>query len=214
MQGVPSILKLSTLLLISCSYGLNVYYEHLGCFLDSENRTVPYEKIYSDYMTITRCSKYCCSMSNYTYIGTEVGWECYCGNESSLFIPMPQTDCIHGCFGNQEEKCGGYWRLSIYKIDCPNDDPSPTTTHIPMTRKPIPTLDEVLDDIAEIQKEISVNRKETTAYKNTKVSAKDDRVSSKSIGIVGILVVLLPFIILFLLDIVTWVSPGARAKKT
>ncbi|XP_063406451.1 uncharacterized protein LOC134690412 [Mytilus trossulus] len=170
--------------------------------------------MHSNYMTITRCSKYCCSMSNYTYIGTEVGWECYCGNDSSQFIPMPETDCIHRCDGNQEEKCGGYWRLSIYKIECPNEDPSHTTTiQIPKTSTHFPTLDEVLENIAKIQKEILVDRKETTAYKNTKVSAKDDRLSSKSIGIVGILVVVLPFFILFLLDINTWVSPGARAKK-
>ncbi|CAG2186566.1 unnamed protein product [Mytilus edulis] len=160
-------------------------------------------------MTIARCSKYCCSMSNYTYIGTEIGNECFCGNDSSLFIPMPQTDCNHGCFGNHGEKCGGIWRLT-----CSYDDPSRTTTlQVPETSTHLPTLDEVLENIAKIQKEISVDRKETTAYKNTKVSAKDDRVSSKSIGIVGILVVVLPFLVLFLLDIVTWVCPGARAKK-
>ncbi|VDH96438.1 Hypothetical predicted protein [Mytilus galloprovincialis] len=127
---------------------------------------------------------------------------------------MPQTDCNHGCFGNHGEKCGGIWRLSIYKIACSYDDPSRTTTlQVPETSTHLPTLDEVLENIAKIQMEISVDRKETTAYKNTKVSAKDDRVSSKSIGIVGILVVVLPFLVLFLLDIVTWVCPGARAKK-
>jgi hypothetical protein len=50
-------------------------------------------------------------------------------------------------------------------------------------------------------KDLDINKKQTSAYVNSKSSAKDKRLSSKSMGVVGIILIVLPLILIVLVDI-------------
>ena len=50
----------------------------------------------------------------YRYFGVENGDSCYCGSDDTKFVPVPTFECNQRCSGNQDQICGGSWRLSVY----------------------------------------------------------------------------------------------------
>lgn len=48
----------------------------------------------------------------------ENGNGCYCGNDDSKFIPTPSSECDSPCTGNQNQICGGSWRLNVFEKVC------------------------------------------------------------------------------------------------
>jgi hypothetical protein len=46
------------------------------------------------------------------YVRTEL----YCGSSSAGFEAASKDDCSSNCNGDSTEKCGGFYRLSIYNI--------------------------------------------------------------------------------------------------
>ena len=57
-----------------------------------------------------------CVTSFNEYIYFQFGRECYCGDS----IPQEYNkttvgDCSMSCIGDNSEKCGGYWKISVYE---------------------------------------------------------------------------------------------------
>jgi len=46
----------------------------------------------------------------------QVGHECFCGSSIVGFEAASEVDCSTNCYGDETEKCGNDYRLSIYKI--------------------------------------------------------------------------------------------------
>lgn len=41
---------------------------------------------------------------------------CYCGNIYGKLLAPSESDCYSRCSGWPDQKCGGAWRVNIYKI--------------------------------------------------------------------------------------------------
>ncbi|XP_076086372.1 uncharacterized protein LOC143057030 [Mytilus galloprovincialis] len=79
-------------------------------------------------MTIEMCADLCTS---YRYFGLEASEECFCDNSMEnpgWYIKTIIDDCQLSCRGNLSQKCGGYWRISVYiyiqYLGCYTDDES------------------------------------------------------------------------------------------
>ncbi|XP_035686749.1 uncharacterized protein LOC118422970 [Branchiostoma floridae] len=91
----------------------NVYQ---GCFKDGKRRRLPEALLISMDMTADVCVKHC-RQEGYSYAGTQYYKECWCGTELPTRGPHDDNECATPCGGNQNEMCGGEWRLSVYKVE-------------------------------------------------------------------------------------------------
>merc|ERR1711962_1451266 len=48
-------------------------------------------------MTIEYCHSFC---QDFTYFGVQNGDSCYCGNDDSKYIPVPNQECYYPCAGD------------------------------------------------------------------------------------------------------------------
>ncbi|KAG8989253.1 hypothetical protein FRB94_008042 [Tulasnella sp. JGI-2019a] len=89
---------------------------YVGCYTDSGSpRTLSSYSTTSASMTNALCESTCFGMG-YTYAGTEYSDECYCGNSlASGTLDATDSDCNGPCAGDSTTKCGGSYRLSVYK---------------------------------------------------------------------------------------------------
>ena len=55
---------------------------------------------------------------DFIYYGLGNGDGCYCGNDDSKFIPAPSSECDSPCSGDQNQICGGAWRLNVFQKTC------------------------------------------------------------------------------------------------
>eukprot|EP00058_Branchiostoma_floridae_P010020 XP_002595508.1 hypothetical protein BRAFLDRAFT_69086 [Branchiostoma floridae] len=93
-------------------------YSFIGCYVDNVFRVFPHALMRSDQLTAGTCAEHCRSRG-YTYCGTEWHNECFCGNDASFakLGPMkPVGECNAPCRGDSNEKCGGFWRISVYRL--------------------------------------------------------------------------------------------------
>lgn len=91
-------------------------YSYHGCYVDSLNRALADAEQTSDTtMTNQRCASFC---KDYRYFGTEVGTQCYCGNEAPETSADP-WHCLDHCSGANEnaENCGGFFYLSVWESE-------------------------------------------------------------------------------------------------
>ena len=50
------------------------------------------------------------------YAGVQFGSQCFCGNEiPALKAVRPESECNMKCKGDLAQKCGGRWRMNVYK---------------------------------------------------------------------------------------------------
>ncbi|KIO26870.1 hypothetical protein M407DRAFT_234142, partial [Tulasnella calospora MUT 4182] len=90
-------------------------WSYLGCYVDQDVRTLSgSSKLSWAGMTPTLCGAYCTSVGS-QYFGTEAGNECYCGSLAATTTKKADSDCSTNCNGDASLKCGGNWRLSLYK---------------------------------------------------------------------------------------------------
>ena len=54
-------------------------------------------------------------MKDFNFFGLQNGNQCLCGNDDSNIIPTHSFECNTRCSGNEEQFCGGLWRVNIYK---------------------------------------------------------------------------------------------------
>merc|ERR1712098_369080 len=86
------------------------------CYEDNPQRILPYAFIQSDLMTIEMCKEHCFVKNNYKYAGVEFYNECFCGNDKpdESLLREPE-ECDAPCVGNDQEICGGTWRINVYQ---------------------------------------------------------------------------------------------------
>ncbi|XP_066269746.1 uncharacterized protein [Branchiostoma lanceolatum] len=92
--------------------------EYMGCYKDSKKRRLPKGPKISQEMTTDLCIEHCRD-EGYNYAGTQYYEECWCGNErhfSRIGRQRKNKQCSTPCRGNEDEKCGGPWRLAVYKV--------------------------------------------------------------------------------------------------
>jgi len=97
-------------------------YEYQGCYTDNMSlRVLGGNTFGGANMTLESCAAFC-SGYGYSIFGTENGNECFCGaflDEDS--VKVSEAECPMTCKGNENQKCGGPSRLSVYKL--PNSNP-------------------------------------------------------------------------------------------
>lgn len=58
--------------------------------------------------------------SSISLLFLKFGRECFCGDGDKLndkkYIKKPNSECNMSCASNNKEKCGGIWRMSVYKV--------------------------------------------------------------------------------------------------
>jgi len=97
------------------TWRINVYTTGL-CYKDSSTRVLPHARINDHSLTIERCIAHC-HRRNFDYAGVEFSHECFCGNlNPSSSLKRPQSECNAKCKGNHNQKCGGTWRINVYKV--------------------------------------------------------------------------------------------------
>ncbi|ELU04847.1 hypothetical protein CAPTEDRAFT_198510 [Capitella teleta] len=100
-------------------------YQYVGCYRDKyePNRALELlaykdEKNGSGVNSNGRCIREC-SRLGFTFAGTEARNECFCGNNYDYDRHGErQNDCSSACQNNNNETCGGSWRIQIYSV-CP-----------------------------------------------------------------------------------------------
>ena len=55
-----------------------------------------------------------CKEKGHTYAGVQYGYLCHCGDSYGKYGNAAEEECNSGCRGDDEKKCGGFWRNSIY----------------------------------------------------------------------------------------------------
>ena len=92
-----------------------------GCYTDPGASTRALNGPTSAYgaQDLEACATFC---DGYPFFGQEAGGECFCGEtiDNNASLAPCQDDCYHSCAGNTAERCGGYYRLSMYEF---NDGP-------------------------------------------------------------------------------------------
>lgn len=89
-----------------------------GCFVDSGSRALRATSFAADDMTPAKCVAYCVA-NGQTLAGTQDGRECFCGStlakENGSGVQVSSGECSTPCTGDSSKKCGGGWRLSVYR---------------------------------------------------------------------------------------------------
>ena len=89
-------------------------YGYLGCYSEVQNgRALSDNATDTSKTTIESCAAFC---SGYTYMATEYGSECYCGNQINTGAALVTSGCSMPCAAANTEICGGPSRLSMYKV--------------------------------------------------------------------------------------------------
>merc|ERR1711862_672675 len=63
------------------------------------------------------CNLHC---QGFKYFGLEAGGQCFCGNTFDYLIKEPESECTKVCPGDKSKRCGGAWRLNIYRTTVPD----------------------------------------------------------------------------------------------
>ena len=51
---------------------------------------------------------------DFNFFGLQNGDQCICGDDDSNIIPANSFECNIRCSGDEEQFCGGSWRVNIY----------------------------------------------------------------------------------------------------
>ena len=87
------------------------------CMVDSSDRLLPTYLGSKSTMTPQLCTEMC-GVREYSFAGVNYGSECWCGNDEpprSKFAIA--ADCNMECPGDRTQKCGGGWRMNVYKTN-------------------------------------------------------------------------------------------------
>ncbi|XP_074661421.1 plasminogen-like [Tubulanus polymorphus] len=86
---------------------------YIGCFKDSRSRDLTTYATKNTKMTSEMCIAICKKLG-FKYAGLQFRWHCLCGNRVGKYGQRPDSECNVNCPGNAHEKCGGFWRNSVY----------------------------------------------------------------------------------------------------
>ena len=95
-----------------CAAELCVY---RGCFNDSSARTLPLDSTSFSDNDIEKCLDHCRS-KGHSVAGAQGTTQCWCGShEPDLSLKLEDDSvCNKNCPGNSSQKCGGFWKNSVY----------------------------------------------------------------------------------------------------
>ena len=84
--------------------------------VDQADRTLPTQLMsQNDDLTPAVCLQ-ACHENGFAFAGVQAGHECFCSNDEPGNDKLaPESDCQWDCRGDSSLKCGGAWRLSVYK---------------------------------------------------------------------------------------------------
>ena len=86
------------------------------CVKDSRERLLPTPlKVPS--LTPDKCIEACQENGLFSFAGVQNGRECWCGKVAppeDRIVSM--QECKHNCQGNSSIKCGGWWRMGVFKL--------------------------------------------------------------------------------------------------
>ncbi|XP_060580600.1 uncharacterized protein LOC132737348 [Ruditapes philippinarum] len=85
---------------------------YIGCFQDNSTRILE-GTMTSGSMTVEKCVQRC-SMEREMFAGVEYSNQCFCGSQLRPYAKSPESECSYNCGGNSGQKCGGFWRISLY----------------------------------------------------------------------------------------------------
>ncbi|CAH1785636.1 unnamed protein product, partial [Owenia fusiformis] len=88
---------------------------YLGCFVDAASRDIEYGFAYFPGMTLELCQEHCRNLG-YKYTGAQAGSQCFCDNDFGKYGSKPDGECSWKCVGNNQQKCGGHFRNSVYLV--------------------------------------------------------------------------------------------------
>uniref|UniRef100_A0A1I8I316 WSC domain-containing protein n=1 Tax=Macrostomum lignano TaxID=282301 RepID=A0A1I8I316_9PLAT len=63
-----------------------------------------------------------CSLFNFRYFAVQFGKQCFCDNSYGGMGAGLESECSFGCPGNSNQKCGGFDRNSVFKLNYANVD--------------------------------------------------------------------------------------------
>ncbi|XP_060580598.1 uncharacterized protein LOC132737346 [Ruditapes philippinarum] len=93
-------------------YNTNRY---LGCYVDSKSRILNEKSTNNNQMTTASCIAFC-KGHGLKYALTQYSKQCFCGNSLTNVQKAPDSECSYACEGEKSEKCGGFWRGSLYLV--------------------------------------------------------------------------------------------------
>ena len=89
---------------------------HGECVKDSRQRLLPtLVKVPS--LTPAKCMAACQENGLFSFAGVQTWRECWCGREAppeNKIVAM--KECKHNCQGDSSIKCGGPWRMRVFKM--------------------------------------------------------------------------------------------------
>ncbi|VDI74139.1 Hypothetical predicted protein, partial [Mytilus galloprovincialis] len=88
---------------------------YVGCYDDNKPRMMFKAFLQHSKMTIERCIRFCAKKRT-KFAGLEFKYQCFCGNSISNKRKRKDSECSLPCLGNGQQKCGGVWRISVYKV--------------------------------------------------------------------------------------------------
>ncbi|XP_063446885.1 uncharacterized protein LOC134726412 [Mytilus trossulus] len=131
-EGYPSCFVNGSLLTSSClwedlhfdlSYICKASYEYVGCYVDNSDRVLDEDHKNNEEMSADICVGICTEKQTsykHKYFGTQSRQECFCGDGQRLnsepYLKMKDSECNMYCLQHEDEKCGGEYRMSVYKI--------------------------------------------------------------------------------------------------
>ena len=114
-QGLT--LSTASLVFAFASSFISIYSLDGDCYKDSPSRLLgELRKEDKTGMTPEVCKAICFEKNNFQYAGVQYKYECFCGNNSppsSKLLPISQ--CNLPCSGDSSKKCGGAWKMNVYK---------------------------------------------------------------------------------------------------
>ncbi|CAC5419477.1 unnamed protein product [Mytilus coruscus] len=102
-----------------------VSYEYVGCYVDDNDRVLGEYHKNRDFLSWPMSAEICFEKCTENwgeddYFGTQYEYQCFCGNGGKLgsapYINKNESECDMTCRQNPNEKCGGRWRNSVYRI--------------------------------------------------------------------------------------------------
>ncbi|XP_077982065.1 uncharacterized protein LOC144437069 [Glandiceps talaboti] len=121
--------------------------DYIGCYEDTEDVGLCDDNFEDqDGLTIENCIQYC-QDRGHPHAALYFGNQCWCGELSSQSSTAPSSECDTPCPGNANQKCGGRFALSVYKIGtslgCENSLELTSTSTDVAVETDVPQLDQM-----------------------------------------------------------------------
>lgn len=91
---------------------------YYGCFKDTKERMFKTVHRLNETLSIKTCFDLCLT-NGFLYAGLQYSVQCFCGNNfpnSTVHPKVNERECQMKCSGNDDERCGGPWAMSLYEI--------------------------------------------------------------------------------------------------